>query len=33
MALEAQKKNSDAAWVKASFAQMWKGGALKIEDL
>jgi tetratricopeptide (TPR) repeat protein len=33
MALEAQKKTSDAAWVKASFAQMWKGGALKIEDL
>ena len=33
MALEAQKKNSDATWVKAGFEQMWKGGALKIEDL
>lgn len=32
-ALEAQGKSSDAAWVQDAFAKMWKGGALKIEDL
>lgn len=32
-ALEAQGKTVDAAWVRDAFAKMWKGGALKIEDL
>jgi tetratricopeptide (TPR) repeat protein len=33
-ALEAQKKNADAAWVRSSFQAAWKGeaGALRIED-